>query len=90
MCGRSLGNVHAEFTFPLHTFRRNALPQTTRRGDFPVGDSKFLLSADMHHTAGGLQKIRLPDVMSSFLPVDRSPDKFCQVDVVAATSQDSV
>ena len=25
MCGRSLGNGYAEFTFPLHTYRRNSL-----------------------------------------------------------------
>jgi hypothetical protein len=61
-----------------------------RRRDSPGAESKFFLSADVYHTARGLQEIRFPDVMSSFFPVDRALDKFSQVEVVSTASQNSV
>ncbi len=58
--------------------------------DFRAGESKWILAADVDHTARRLEKIRLADVVSSFFAVDRAADKFSQVGIVSAAPQNSV
>jgi len=84
----------ADISASVYTYRENALWQhSTPAGverDFPTGDSEFILSADVHHAARGLEKIRLANMVARFFAVDRAPDKFCQVGVVSTASQDSI